>query len=114
MRLHPPLYHDLLLGIELNRIATLSMHDAEEAVLPPAKREVSHRSGDSDVDPNIPRRSLITEAPRRRAARGKERSLVPIRAALQKRQRLIHRVRMDQTQHRPKDLGMCQLAIGGK
>src|SRR5277367_4233375 len=59
----PALHHNLLLGIELNRVATLSMHDAEEAVLPPAEREVSHRSGDSDVDANVPRRSLIAKAP---------------------------------------------------
>src|SRR4029077_21018224 len=77
----PALDHNPLLGIKLDRVASLCVHDAEAAVFPSAERKVCHWRGDANVNSDISGRSFIAEAPRRRAARCKQRCLVTKRAA---------------------------------
>src|SRR5689334_11260319 len=48
--LEPPADHDLLVGVDLDRVATVGLEVAEEALLGPAEREERHRRGDADVD----------------------------------------------------------------
>src|SRR5579883_1361617 len=96
--LGPAFDHDLLLGKELDRIAPLCVHDAEEAILPAAEREVGHGSSHADVNANISRRSFVAKTARRCSTRREERSLVAVRAALQKRQRLIQIIGMHKAQ----------------
>src|SRR5579862_2261709 len=61
-----PAFDDhFLFGVELNSIATLSMHDAEEAVLPSAEWEIGHRSGNANVDADVSGWSFIAELARR-------------------------------------------------
>src|SRR5215467_3444567 len=67
----PALDHNFLVGVELDRIATLSMQIAEEAVLPSAEWKIRHRRGNSDIDPNVAGWSLVAEPSGRRSARGK-------------------------------------------
>jgi hypothetical protein len=62
------------------------------------------------VDPDIPCRSLIPETPRRRATRREQRSLIPISAALQKRESVVHIIDMHKAQHRAKDLSIRKFA----
>src|ERR1700675_4317196 len=101
--LRPALDHNFLFRIELDRVPSLCMHDAEEAVFPPAERKVSHGRGHSNIDSDIPRRCFITEAPRRRATRRKERCLVPKRAAGHYVHGVVHVAGMNQAQYRTKD-----------
>src|SRR2546425_12112759 len=64
----PALDYNLLLGIKLNRIATLPVHNPKEAVFPSAEWEIGHGSGNSDVYANVARWRFVTEAARRRTA----------------------------------------------
>src|SRR5271170_5327759 len=99
MFLRPTFNHYFLLRVELNRIAALSVHDPEKAVLPAAEWKISHRSGHADVDPNVAGGSFVTEAARRSAARSEQRRLVTERAALQECHRFVHIVGVNQTEH---------------
>src|SRR5437667_5032028 len=64
----PALDYNLHLGIKLNRIATLPVHNPKEAVFPSAEREIGHGRGDSDVDADVSGGRFIAEAARGSAA----------------------------------------------
>src|SRR4051812_36661131 len=51
----PPLDHDFLFCIEIDRVAALRVEIAEEAVLPSREGEVGHRRRDPDVDADVAR-----------------------------------------------------------
>src|SRR5436309_452260 len=70
--LGPAFDHNLLLGVELNRVATLAVQHSEKAVLPTAERKVGHRRRDSDVYADISCSYFITKLARRRAAGGED------------------------------------------
>src|SRR5207244_11064290 len=67
----------LLVGEELNGIAPLRMHHAEEAALPAGKREVGHGRGHADVDTHVARRYQVAELARRGPAGREDRARVP-------------------------------------
>src|SRR5579864_12171 len=106
----PALDDNFLVRIKLDSIPPLPMQIAEEAVLPSAEREIGHGRGDTNVDTNVPCRRFIAETARSRSARGKQRRLVAVGAALQKRQSLVQTLGMNQAQHWPKNLGVCDFA----
>src|SRR6267143_1366602 len=106
----PPLDHHFRFRVELDSVSPLSVQNSEEAFFPSAEREVRHRRRHATIDSDIPRRRFIAKSPRRRAARGEERRLVPVRASRQKLHRFIHRTRMHQAQYRPKNFRVRQLA----
>src|SRR5690242_4860930 len=110
----PSLNDDFLVGIELDRIATLGMHDAKEAIFPAAEGKIRHRCGYADVNADVPGRGLVTKFSRCRSAGGKERSLVAERAARQKLECLVNSVGMDQAEHRPEDFSVSQGTVRGK
>src|SRR5437879_10656380 len=89
MLFRPALDHNLLLGVELDRVAALSVHYAEKTLFPPAERKIGHGRGYADVDPYISCRRFVTETARGRAAGREQRCLVSIRVALQKGERLV-------------------------
>src|SRR3954466_15632381 len=60
----PALDDDFLFCVELDRVASLAVQDAEEAVFPSAEREVRHWGGDSDVHADISGRSFVAELAR--------------------------------------------------
>lgn len=49
----PSLHNDLFVRIEVDGIVSLCVKVAEETVFPSAKRGVCHRSGDTDIDPDV-------------------------------------------------------------
>jgi len=78
------------------------VEDAEETILPTAEREVSHRSGDTDVDADIARGRFVAELARSGAAGGKERGLIAVGAAANKFCLLY-------TSPRPRDLSTSRM-----
>src|SRR5438034_3033450 len=74
----PPFHDDLLLGVEVDRVATLRVEVAEEAVLPARKWEVRHRRRHAHVDSDVSRASLVAELPRRGAAAREQTRHVPV------------------------------------
>src|SRR2546421_11598846 len=87
MFLCPALDDNFLVGVELDRVATLPVHVAEEAVFPATIREVRHRRGNADVDANISSRRVMTGAWRRRGTRTEERRLIAAEVSGKDRQR---------------------------
>src|SRR5215472_7747058 len=108
----PALDHDFRLGEKLDGIASLSVKNAEETFLPAAEREIRHRRGNTDVNADVARRGLVAEFARGRAARGKKRCLISVRAATEKFHGFVHGIGMNQAEHRSKNLRVRQLAGG--
>src|SRR5258708_35611357 len=106
MLLGPSLHDDFLVRIELNRVTTLAVKISEEAVLPSAEREVCHRGGDSNVDPDISRRRFVPKPPCSRSARRKQRRLITVSAAFEERQSFVHAIGVNQAQHRTEGYGI--------
>src|ERR671924_1247210 len=95
----PALDYNFFLSVELDGITALSMHHAKEAVLPTAEWEIRHGCGYADVNPDISGRRFVAESSRGRTARGEQRGLIAIWAALQKSERFVHVLGMDHAQH---------------
>src|SRR5437899_2773175 len=108
----PALDNNLLVGIKLDRVASLAMEIAKETVLPSAERKVRHRRGHADIDPDLACRRLIAKAARRRSARCEQRRLIAVSAALEEGERFVHVIRVHQAQHRPEDFRICDFAGG--
>ena len=100
---------DFLVGVKLDRIAPLGVERTEEAVLPSAEREVGHRSGDPDIDPDIAGRHFVPELAGRRAAGGENGCLIPVRAVRNQGNGVVNVGRVYDTQYRTEDLGIDQL-----
>src|SRR5437899_10303071 len=79
----PALDNNLLVGIKLDRVASLAMEIATETVLPSAERKVRHRRAHADINPDVACRRLIAKAARRRSAPWERRGLSAVRAALE-------------------------------
>src|SRR5580698_7106755 len=114
MLFRPAFDYYFLVGVELDGVAALAVEVAEEAVLPSAKRKISHRRGDADVDTDISCWRFVAEATRGRAARCEQRRLVAVGAAFEEGEGFVHVIGVDQTQHRPKDFRVCEVAGRGK
>src|SRR5262249_49925062 len=108
----PALDHDLLVGVELDRVATLAVQVAEETPLPPAEREARDGRGDAEVDPDVSGLHLVAELPRGGPARREEAGLVPERGAIDEVDRLVDRADAEEAEHRAKDLGPRERALG--
>src|SRR5215469_11878987 len=102
----PALDYHLLFRIELYRVATLAVLDAEETVLPSAKGKIRHGRGHADVDTNIAGRSFVAKASCRRATRCEQRRLISVCAAGEKRHCLLKVAGVNQAQHRTKNFGV--------
>jgi hypothetical protein len=57
----PAFDHHFLLGEELDRVHSLTVHDSEEGLLPAAEGEESHRCRHPDIDAHIPGAYLVAE-----------------------------------------------------
>src|SRR5580693_4456412 len=108
----PALDYNFLVGVELDGIAALAVKIAEKAVLPSAEGEVGHGRGDSDVDADVPRGRFVAEAAGSRSARGEQRCLIAVSAALEKRESIVHVVGVDEAQHGTENLCVGQIAGG--
>src|SRR5581483_7565822 len=106
----PALDHNLLLGIKLHGVTTLSMHDIEETVFPTTEWKIRYGCGDINIYVNVSRRGFIAEAARGRTTRREQRRLVAECAALEERDRLIHIVGVNKAEHWTEDFGICELA----
>ena len=106
----PPLNHDLRFREEFHRVAALAVQYPEKALFPSAEREVGHRRSHADIDPDIPRRRVVAEFPRRGPARREQRRLVAVRASPQKIHCLIHGVRVNQAKNRSENLRVYEIA----
>jgi hypothetical protein len=51
----PALEYDFFIRVELDCVAALSVHNAEEAIFPAAERKVSHWSSDTNIDSDVAR-----------------------------------------------------------
>src|SRR6266567_1351826 len=109
----PAFDHDFLVGVELYRVAALTVEIAEEAVLPSAEREVGHGRGDSDVNANVAGRRFIAETARRRSTRCEQGRLVAVGTAFEEGQRFVHVVSVNQAEHGTEDLGIREIAARG-
>src|ERR1700719_1802352 len=96
----PAFNYYFFVGVELDGIAALAVEIAEEAVLPSAKGEVGHGRGDSDVDADVASGRFVTEAARGRSARGEQRSLIAVGAALEEGQSVVHAVGVNEAEDR--------------
>ena len=63
----PAFHDDFFVGEELDGIAALRVHDAEEAAFPAGEREVGHGCGDADVDADVAGGDGVAELARRGA-----------------------------------------------
>src|SRR5580698_4619546 len=68
----PPRGDNLLLGVELDRLAALDMEVAEERGVPAGEGEHRHRRRDADVDPYHARLHAVLELAGRGAGRGED------------------------------------------
>src|SRR5438132_14007136 len=64
----PALDDNFFLGVKLNLVSSLPVHNPKEAVFPSAEREIGHGRGDSDIDADVSGGRFIAEAARGRAA----------------------------------------------
>src|SRR5437667_2019634 len=99
----PPGDDHLAVREESDRIAALGVKVAEERVLHSAEREVGHRGRDADVDSDVPGAHAGPEVPGVLAARRVDRRRIPIRAAVDRLDRLLEALRLKQARDRPED-----------
>ena len=78
----------------------LAVQVAEEALARAAEREVGHRRGDADVDPDVAHLRLVAELAGVRAARGEQAGLVAVGAGVHQRDRRVDVVHVMDRQHR--------------
>src|SRR5580704_14884351 len=88
--LSPALDDYFFVGVELDGVASLGVHIAEETSFPSGEGEVGHRGGYAYVDADVACGGLVTESARGRSAGSEKGSLVAIWAALQKVDRFVH------------------------
>src|SRR4051812_43967952 len=69
----PARNRDLLVGVELERIAAVCLQIPEETVFRAAEGEICHRGGDADVHANHRRGGLLAELAGGAAAAGEDR-----------------------------------------
>src|SRR5947209_11038139 len=110
----PALDDDFLFRVELDSVASLTVQNPEEAVLPSAEWEVSHRGGDSDVHADIPRRSFVAELARRRAAGRKDRSGIAVGGSGKNFDGLVKRLGRRDAEDGPEDLSPCEFTGCGQ
>ena len=63
-----------------------------------------------DVDADVSGGRFVAEAARGRAARGEQRRLVAVGAALEEGERVVHVVGVNEAQDRAEDLGVVEIA----
>ena len=102
--LKPALDHYLLLGEELNRISSLTMHVTEEAILPTAEGEEGHWSGDANINADVAGIGLIAKASGDGAITGKQASHISVLALVHQVNSLIDVINMHHPQDRAKNL----------
>ena len=64
--LSPAFDDDFFVGVELDGVASLRVHVAEEAAFPSGEGEISHGRGYADIDADVACGGLVTESARRR------------------------------------------------
>src|SRR5580698_10071369 len=68
----PAFHDDLLVGKELDGIAALSVHNAEETAFPATEGEVGHGRGHADVDTDVACGDEVAKLAGRGAAGGED------------------------------------------
>src|SRR5882672_10468390 len=109
----PALYHYFFLSIELDGVAALAVHDAEETVFPAAEGEISHGSGHTDVDTDVPGRGLVAEAAGGGAAGSEEGCLVAEGACVQEFHGFVEILGVGHAEDGTEDFGVGQVTGGG-
>ena len=106
----PAFDDDFFIGVELDGVASLRVHVAEEAALPSGEGEISHGRSYPNIDADVACGSFVPEAARCRPAGSEKRSLVAVWAALQEGYRFVHVSGVDQTQYRAEYFRVGELA----
>src|SRR6185503_19770618 len=102
----PALDHDLLVGVELDGISSLSVKIAEEAALPSAEGEHRDRRRDAEVEAEVPHLRFVPELAGRSAAPGEEARLVAERRPVDQLDGFVHGPDVDHPEDRAEDLGL--------
>src|SRR5467141_3184608 len=108
----PALDDNFGFGKKFDGVAALAVKDAEETLFPAAEGEIGHRSGNADIDADIPRRGLVSEFAGGGTAGGEKRGLVAVGAAAQKFHGVVNRIGMNQTEHGTEDFRVAKRAGG--
>lgn len=66
----PALDDYLFIRVELDGVASLRVHVAEETAFPSGEREISHWGGHTDIDADVACGSFVPEPARRRSTGG--------------------------------------------
>src|SRR6267142_3642052 len=109
----PAFDDDFLVGVELDGVASLAMHVAEEAVLPSTEGEVGHGCGYADVDADVSGRGFIAESARGRTARCEKRSLIAEGILVEEGHRFVQILRVNQAQHWAENFRVREFAFDG-
>ncbi len=113
MLIAPALDDYFFVGVELDGVATLRVHVAEEAALPAGEGEVSHGGSYADVNADVACGRFVAEAARGRSAGSEQGSLVAERAALKEGDGLVHVTGVNQAQHGAENFRVRQFTGGG-
>ncbi len=87
----PAFDDDFFVGEELDGVAALRVHDAEEAAFPSGEREVGHGRGDADVDADVAGGDGVAELARGRSGGGEDGTGVAVRRNARSCRRLRRR-----------------------
>src|SRR5262249_172762 len=102
--LQPARDDDLLVGVELDAVASMRLEIAVERPLGTAEREVRHRRGHADVDAEHAGLDAIAVLACPLAARGEDAGRVAQLVLAHDRHRLVEVLRAHDAQHRAEDL----------
>src|SRR5262249_1227292 len=109
--LRPALYDDLLVGVELDRVAPLSVEISEEAALPTAEGEKCDWGCHPDIDADVADLRLVAKLARRCSAARKQTRLVAVARSVHNLNRLVDILDLDQAKHWTKNLGLGDFAF---
>src|SRR3984957_3297125 len=106
-----PTFDDyFFVGVELDGVAALAVEIAEETVFPSAEGEVGHGRGYADVDSDVAGGSFVTKAAGGSSARGEQRRLVAVGAALKEGEGVVHVVGVDEAKDGAEDFRVGEVA----
>src|SRR5579863_9282644 len=109
-----PAFDDhFFVGIELDGVASLCVHVAEETAFPAGEGEIGHGGGYADVDADVSCRGFVAETAGGRAAGSEKGSLVAIRATLQEGDCFVHVSGVDQAEHGAENFRVGEFTRGG-
>src|SRR6516225_2989735 len=99
----PTFHNNFFVGEELDGVAALRVHHAEEAALPSREGKVGHRCRDADIDSDVARGDSVAKFARGGAGSGENRTGVSVRRALNHADSFFDRTGVDDREDGPED-----------